>query len=67
MLVKHAKANVTATLQCHKLMRKDTDKDGKLSLDELGKRMADFAEDADTNGDGLISFEEAKEAMKSKD
>ena len=49
------------------LMRKDTDKDGKLSLDELGKRMADFAEDADTNGDGLISFEEAKEAMKSKD
>ncbi|MFG0267031.1 MAG: DUF3386 family protein [Rhodopirellula sp. JB055] len=46
------------------LMRKDTNKDGKLSADELGKRMAVFAEAADTNGDGLVSFTEAKVKME---
>jgi N-acetylneuraminic acid mutarotase len=46
------------------LMRKDTNKDGKLSADELGKRMSIFAEAADTDGDGLVSFREAKTKME---
>ena len=45
------------------LMRKDTDKSGDLSREELGKRMATFAKEADTNGDLLVSFQEAKEAF----
>ncbi|MCG8651157.1 MAG: hypothetical protein MI861_15070, partial [Pirellulales bacterium] len=48
------------------LMRKDTDKDGKLNADELGERMAEFAKRADTNGDGLVSFPEAKAAMETE-
>ncbi|WP_197452137.1 DUF3386 family protein [Rosistilla carotiformis] len=46
------------------LMRKDVDKDGKLSREELGKRMADFAAAADSDGDQLISFTEAKAKME---
>jgi len=46
------------------LMRKDTDKDGKLSADELGKRMGDFVKQADTDGDTLVSFTEAKAKME---
>ena len=45
------------------LMRKDPDKSGDLSREELGKRMATFAKEADTNGDLLVSFQEAKEAF----
>lgn len=53
-----------ATKNAKMLMRKDTDKDGKLSVDELGKRMADFAKAADTDGDTLVSFTEAEAKMK---
>lgn len=41
------------------LMRKDADKDGKLSGAELGERMADFVKKADQNGDGFVTVEEA--------
>lgn len=45
------------------LMRKDTDKDGKLSIEELGKRMTNFSKAADTDGDSLVSYDEAKAKM----
>ncbi|WP_291172285.1 hypothetical protein [Gimesia sp.] len=41
------------------LMRKDTDKDGKLSSAELGERLADFIKKADQNADGFVTPEEA--------
>ncbi|WP_417388353.1 hypothetical protein [Gimesia sp.] len=41
------------------LMRKDADKDGKLSGAELGERMADFVKKADQNADGFVTVEEA--------
>ncbi|MEO1525758.1 MAG: DUF3386 family protein [Planctomycetota bacterium] len=46
------------------LMRRDTDKDGKLSAAELGSRMAKFVERADSDGDQLVSFIEAKTVME---
>jgi len=46
------------------LMRKDTDKDGKLSVAELGSRMAEFAKAADADGDTMVSFTEAKSKME---
>ncbi|MEM9366180.1 MAG: kelch repeat-containing protein [Planctomycetota bacterium] len=46
------------------LMRKDSNKDGLLSLQELGKRMSDFVKQADTDGDTLVSFQEAKSRME---
>jgi hypothetical protein len=45
------------------LMRKDVNKDGKLSLDELGTRMIDFVTRADRDGDRLLSFEEIKSTI----
>ncbi|MEM6364494.1 MAG: kelch repeat-containing protein, partial [Planctomycetota bacterium] len=53
-----------ATTNAKMLMRKDADKDGKLSTDELGKRMSAFAKAADTDGDNLVSFAEAEAQMK---
>ncbi|MEL7266005.1 MAG: hypothetical protein AAFP69_14490 [Planctomycetota bacterium] len=53
-----------ATANAKMLMRKDTDKDGKLSASELGKRMSAFAKAADTDGDTLVSFAEAEAKMK---
>jgi len=46
------------------MMRKDTDKDGKLSIEELGRRMGDFFKAADTDGDSLVSFAEAKAKLE---
>ncbi|MEW4528094.1 DUF3386 family protein [Maioricimonas sp. JC845] len=45
------------------MMRQDTDKDGKLSREELGARMADFFRSADQDGDGFVSLQEAKAAL----
>ena len=44
------------------LMRKDTDKDGKLSGSELGNRMTKFVQKADSNGDSLLTYVEVKAA-----
>ncbi|MEM1228423.1 MAG: kelch repeat-containing protein [Planctomycetota bacterium] len=41
------------------LMRKDDDKDGMVSFEELGERMRSLGKDADANADQLISYEEA--------
>ncbi|MEM9586807.1 MAG: kelch repeat-containing protein [Planctomycetota bacterium] len=40
------------------LMRKDTNKDGVLSLQELGNRLQDFAAEADADGDSRITMDE---------
>ncbi|MEM0924922.1 MAG: DUF3386 family protein [Planctomycetota bacterium] len=53
-----------ATTNAKMLMRRDSDKDGKLSFDELGKRMTEFAKAADSNGDQLITFAEAEAKLK---
>ncbi|MEM8669116.1 MAG: DUF3386 family protein [Planctomycetota bacterium] len=49
------------------MMRKDVDKSGQLSMDELGKRMAAFAKSADSNGDNLISYAEVKAALEAQE
>ncbi|MEL7267306.1 MAG: hypothetical protein AAFP69_21195, partial [Planctomycetota bacterium] len=49
------------------MMRKDLNKDGKLSAEELGKRMAPFVEAADTNDDQLVSFQEAETKLKAEE
>ena len=46
------------------LMRRDTDKDGFLSQEELGKRMATFFVDADVNADKRVSFQELKTKLE---
>lgn len=53
-----------ATKNAKMLMRKDADKDGKLSAKELGSRMVNFLKAADTDGDTLVSFTEAKNKME---
>jgi N-acetylneuraminic acid mutarotase len=53
-----------ATKNAKLMMRKDANKDGRLSLQELGTRMADFAKAADSDGDGLVSFEELKAKLE---
>lgn len=40
------------------LMRKDTDKDGRLDASELGKRMADFFQRADSDTDSFLTLAE---------
>ena len=40
------------------LMRRDTDKDGLLSREELGKRMKEIFDAADANEDQRVSFQE---------
>ena len=39
-------------------MRRDTDKDGLLSREELGKRMKEIFDAADANEDQRVSFQE---------
>lgn len=48
------------------LMRKDADKDGRLSFDELGQRMLAFAKKADSDGDTFVTFSEAKTALSAE-
>lgn len=48
------------------LMRKDVNKDGKLSKQELGKRMFDFFQDTDQNADGFVTFSEAATAIETR-
>ena len=48
------------------LMRKDSDKDGRLSLVELGDRMAEFFASADANTDGYVTLTEAVSAIETE-
>ncbi len=46
------------------MLRKDTNKDGKLSREELGQRMTAFFDKADTNSDNSLTFDETVAALK---
>lgn len=48
------------------MIRKDVNKDGKLSKAELGKRLASLIESGDSDGDGLLSLVEAKVVLKAQ-
>ncbi len=48
------------------MIRKDTNKDGKLSVAELGQRMVSLIKAGDKDNDGLLSFEEAKAELKAR-
>ena len=44
-------------------MRKDVDKDGRLSRSEIGSRLTPFFETADADKDTLLTLNEIKTAM----
>ncbi|RCS46411.1 DUF3386 family protein [Bremerella cremea] len=46
------------------MMRKDADKDGKLSADELGSRLGSLIESGDQDGDGLMNHDELVAALE---
>lgn len=46
------------------LMRRDSNRDGRLSAEELGSRMAGFFTSADTNSDRFVTLTEAIEVLK---
>lgn len=46
------------------MIRKDTNKDGKLSPEELGSRMAALVADGDRDSDGLLSLTEMKDVLE---
>ena len=46
------------------LMRRDTNRDGQLTKDELGSRLATLIEEGDSNSDGAISYAELKRVME---
>ncbi|MEC9097317.1 MAG: kelch repeat-containing protein, partial [Planctomycetota bacterium] len=48
------------------LMRRDTNRDGKLTKDELGSRLATLIKEGDSNSDGNISYAELKRVMESR-
>ncbi|MFN3153260.1 DUF3386 family protein [Bremerella sp.] len=49
------------------MMRKDTNKDGKLSADELGDRLRSLIESGDEDNDGLLTREELVAALKKQE
>ncbi|QDU76338.1 N-acetylneuraminate epimerase [Bremerella volcania] len=49
------------------MMRKDTNKDGKLSADELGDRLGSLIESGDENKDGLLTQEELIATLKKQE
>ena len=46
------------------LMRRDTNRDGQLTKDELGSRLATLIKEGDSNSDGAISYAELKRVME---
>ena len=46
------------------LMRRDTNRDGQLTKDELGSRLATLIKEGDSNSDGAISSAELKRVME---
>ncbi|MEX0793795.1 MAG: DUF3386 family protein [Pirellulaceae bacterium] len=49
------------------LMRKDVDKDGKLSAEELGSRLGSLLETGDADQDGLLTQDELEAALKQQE
>lgn len=49
------------------LMRRDADKDGKLTAEELGSRLASLLTEGDANGDGVLTYSEAKAALEARE
>lgn len=49
------------------MMRKDTNKDGKLSADELGDRLSSLIESSDEDNDGLLTQEELVAGLKKQE
>lgn len=49
------------------MLRKDINKDGKLSVEELGERLATLIELGDANNDGLLTREELVTALKKQE
>jgi len=49
------------------MMRKDTNKDGKLSAEELGDRLGSLIESGDEDNDGLLTWEELVAALKQQE
>ncbi|MEM7475471.1 MAG: kelch repeat-containing protein [Planctomycetota bacterium] len=48
------------------MIRKDVNKDGKLSKEELGSRMAGLVDAGDSDGDGLLSKQETIQVLKAE-
>jgi N-acetylneuraminic acid mutarotase len=48
------------------IMRKDSDKDWKLSREEVGGRLTEFFDKADANRDGALEYSEVLDAMKAE-
>ncbi|MEM6705802.1 MAG: kelch repeat-containing protein [Acidobacteriota bacterium] len=48
------------------LMRRDANRDGRLTAEELGKRMASFLERADADGDGAATYTETLAAIEAE-
>ncbi|HBE68046.1 MAG TPA: hypothetical protein DDW52_07835 [Planctomycetaceae bacterium] len=48
------------------MIRRDTNKDGKLSADELGSRLASLVKTGDTDGDNLLTISETAAALKAQ-
>lgn len=48
------------------MMRRDVNKDGLVSREELGQRMAEFADRADSDGDGKLTYDEVLAELKKK-
>lgn len=53
-----------AAANAKSMMRKDADKDGKLSADELGDRLASLIASGDQDGDGLLDQDELVAALQ---
>ncbi|PQO28829.1 DUF3386 family protein [Blastopirellula marina] len=53
-----------AVADAKSMMRKDADKDGKLSAEELGDRLASLIESGDQDSDGLLSQDELVKALQ---
>ncbi|PQO27329.1 hypothetical protein C5Y96_17450 [Blastopirellula marina] len=49
------------------MLRKDTNKDGKLSAEELGDRLGSLIKSGDKNNDGLLTREELIAALKKQE
>ncbi len=56
-----------ASANAKAMLRKDTDKDGKLSAAELGERLGSLIELGDADNDGLLTKSELLEALKKQE
>ncbi|MEM7010751.1 MAG: DUF3386 family protein, partial [Verrucomicrobiota bacterium] len=56
-----------ATENAKALMRRDADKDGNLTAEELGKRLAYLLEEGDANDNGMLTYSEVKAALEARE